>query len=66
MRGPRVYQLNFIIKRKKGGSQPQKPSIRVPTASDMHTDRIKDGADAAAFETIRTVLDVSMHCLQCT
>jgi hypothetical protein len=59
MRGPRVYQLNFIIKRKKGDSQPllgtsdpekMGRTIRVvPTASNILT--VSKTADAAAFET---------------
>ena len=74
MRGPCVYQLNFIIKRKKGTLRPyleprtqKKWAFRVPTASDILTSRIKDGADAAAFESIRIGLfSASMHRLQCT
>jgi hypothetical protein len=78
MRAPRVYQLNFIIKIKKGGSRPllgtsdpEKmgfPSeCRPPVTSTVLT--IKDGADAAAFETIRIGLysaSEPMYCLRCT
>ncbi len=52
MRSPRVYQLNFIIKRKKEGvlkpylelqTQRNGPSIRVPTASDVLRYQIQYG-----------------------
>jgi len=62
MRGPRVYHLKLYYKKKKGGSQPllgtsdpEKMGLssecRPPVTCS--TVCIKDGADAAAFETIR-------------
>ena len=73
---PTCVPAELYYEKKKGGPQPllgildpeKGPFIRVPTASGILTTRYqKDGADVAAFETIRIGLFLaSMNCSQCT